>query len=88
MSDERGGARTGRSDRPGRTGRGTVLRPGWRNRLPQDGPGALTARRAVGLVARREINSRMRTASFVLSTLGLLLGLGVYALILLLTDDG
>lgn len=55
---------------------------------PQDGPGALTARRAVGLVARREINSRMRTASFVLSTLGLLLALGVYAVILLLTEDG
>ncbi|MGA5522596.1 ABC transporter permease [Streptomyces pseudogriseolus] len=62
--------------------------PGGGTAGPQDGPGALTARRAVGLVARREINSRMRTASFVLSTLGLLLGLGVYALILLLTDDG
>ncbi|MFJ2818461.1 ABC transporter permease [Streptomyces sp. NPDC087294] len=53
-----------------------------------DGPGALSARRAVGLVARREINSRMRTKSFVLSTLGLLLSLGVYALIILASDDG
>ncbi|MEU0139671.1 ABC transporter permease [Streptomyces albidoflavus] len=49
---------------------------------PRPGPGALSARRAVGLVARREISSRMRTKSFVLSTLGLLLGLGVYALII------
>ncbi|MER7402534.1 ABC transporter permease [Streptomyces sp. NPDC000070] len=55
---------------------------------PQDGPGALSARRAVGLVTRREINSRMRTKSFVLSTLGLLLALGVYALVILLAKDG
>lgn len=48
----------------------------------------LPARRAVGLVARREINSRMRTKSFVLSTLGLLLGLGVYALIILASEEG
>ncbi|MFI0814732.1 ABC transporter permease [Streptomyces sp. NPDC021098] len=48
----------------------------------------LPARRAVGLVARREINSRMRTKSFVLSTLGLLLGLGVYALIIFASEDG
>jgi ABC-2 type transport system permease protein len=39
-------------------------------------------------VARREINSRMRTRAFVLSTLGLLLGLGVYALVILLAKDG
>ncbi|MFJ8590746.1 ABC transporter permease [Streptomyces sp. NPDC093598] len=55
---------------------------------PQHGTGALSARRAVGLVARREINSRMRTRSFVLSTLGLLLGLGVYALVIFLAEDG
>ncbi|MFF5366362.1 ABC transporter permease [Streptomyces sp. NPDC013187] len=55
---------------------------------PRNGTGALPARRAVGLVARREINSRMRTRSFVLSTLGLLLGLGVYALVILLAKDG
>ncbi|MFI5678368.1 ABC transporter permease [Streptomyces cellulosae] len=55
---------------------------------PQDGPGALSARRAVGLVARREISSRMRTKSFVLSTLGLLLGLGAYALIILVAKEG
>ncbi|CAL9386017.1 putative protein YhaP [Streptomyces sp. enrichment culture] len=54
---------------------------------PRSGPGALSARRAVGLVARREISSRMRTKSFVLSTLGLLLGLGVYALIIV-SEDG
>ncbi|MEU1805559.1 ABC transporter permease [Streptomyces sp. NPDC019937] len=54
----------------------------------EGGPGALSARRAVGLVARREINSRMRTKSFVLSTLGLLLGLGVYALIILVSEEG
>ncbi|MEU7716967.1 ABC transporter permease [Streptomyces tibetensis] len=55
---------------------------------PGNGTVALPARRAVGLVARREINSRMRTKSFVLSTLGLLLGLGVYALVILLAEDG
>ncbi|GAB3644394.1 ABC transporter permease [Streptomyces sparsus] len=55
---------------------------------PSAGPGALSARRAVGLVARREISSRMRTKSFVLSTLGLLLGLAVYALILVAADNG
>ncbi|MFJ8193924.1 ABC transporter permease [Streptomyces sp. NPDC096094] len=55
---------------------------------PRPGPGALSARRAVGLVARREISSRMRTKSFVLSTLGLLLGLGVYALIISVSEDG
>ncbi|MFC4471895.1 ABC transporter permease [Streptomyces xiangluensis] len=55
---------------------------------PQDGPGTLSARRAVGLVARREINSRMRTKAFVLGTLGLLLGLGVYALIILVSKEG
>lgn len=54
----------------------------------EDGTGALSARRAVGLVARREINSRMRTKSFVLSTLGLLLALGVYALIILVSKEG
>lgn len=51
-------------------------------------PGALSARRAVGLVARREINSRMRTKSFVLSTLGLVLALGVYTLIILFSKEG
>ncbi|GFH39524.1 ABC transporter permease [Streptomyces pacificus] len=55
---------------------------------PRDGPGALSARRAVGLVTRREINSRMRTKSFLLSTLGLLLGLGVYALVILVSTEG
>ncbi|MGY0070488.1 ABC transporter permease [Streptomyces sp. QTS137] len=55
---------------------------------PQAGPGAPAARRAVGLVARREISSRMRTKSFVLSTLGLLLGLGAYALIIVVAQDG
>ncbi|MEZ3181219.1 ABC transporter permease [Streptomyces pimonensis] len=54
----------------------------------QAGPGALPARRAVGLVARREISSRMRTRSFVLSTLGLLLGLAAYALIVVVARDG
>ncbi|MET4927087.1 ABC transporter permease, partial [Streptomyces sp. PSRA5] len=55
---------------------------------PSPDPGALSARRAVGLVARREINSRMRTKSFVLSTLGLVLGLGVYTLIILFSKEG
>jgi ABC-2 type transport system permease protein len=54
----------------------------------EDGPGVLSARGAVGLVAQREINSRMRTKSFVLSTLGLLLALGVYALIILVSKEG
>ncbi|MFJ7076806.1 ABC transporter permease [Streptomyces sp. NPDC098781] len=54
---------------------------------PQD-PGTLSARRAVGLVTRREINSRMRNKSFVLSTLGLLLAVGVYAVVILLAKDG
>lgn len=57
-----------------------------RTRAPD--PGALSARRAVGLVARREINSRMRTKSFVLSTLGLVLALGVYTLIILFSKEG
>ncbi|NUO61369.1 MAG: ABC transporter permease [Hamadaea sp.] len=56
-------------------------------RTPQ-GPGTLSARRAVGLVTRREINSRMRNKSFVLSTLGLLLAVGVYAVVILLAKDG
>lgn len=55
---------------------------------PAPAPGALSARRAVGLVARREINSRMRTKSFVLSTLGLVLALGVYTLIILFSKEG
>lgn len=55
---------------------------------PSPDPGALSARRAVGLVAKREINSRMRTKSFVLSTLGLVLGLGVYTLIILFSKEG
>ncbi|WP_329387448.1 ABC transporter permease [Streptomyces sp. NBC_01716] len=55
---------------------------------PSPGPGALSARRAVGLVAKREINSRMRTKSFVLSTLGLVLALGVYTLIILFSKEG
>lgn len=55
---------------------------------PAPDPGALSARRAVGLVARREINSRMRTKSFVLSTLGLVLALGVYTLIILFSKEG
>ncbi|MEV0776817.1 ABC transporter permease [Streptomyces sp. NPDC050428] len=55
---------------------------------PAPDPGALSARRAVGLVAKREINSRMRTKSFVLSTLGLALALGVYTLIILFSKEG
>ncbi|MFD3523721.1 ABC transporter permease [Streptomyces sp. NPDC058653] len=55
---------------------------------PSPDPGALSARRAVGLVAKREINSRMRTKSFVLSTLGLVLALGVYTLIILFSKEG
>ncbi|WP_079159960.1 ABC transporter permease [Streptomyces pactum] len=55
---------------------------------PQADTAALSARRAVGLVARREVSSRMRTKSFVLSTLGLLLGLGAYALIIVVAQDG
>ncbi|GAA5205759.1 ABC transporter permease [Streptomyces thinghirensis] len=62
--------------------------PGRDTAGPRPGPGALSARRAVGLVARREISSRMRTKSFVLSTLGLLLGLGAYALIIIVSKDG
>ncbi|WP_330175744.1 ABC transporter permease [Streptomyces sp. NBC_01498] len=50
--------------------------------------GGLSARRAVGLVAKREINSRLRTKSFVLSTLGLVLALGVYTLIILFSKEG
>ncbi|MEV8349127.1 ABC transporter permease [Streptomyces niveus] len=55
---------------------------------PAPDPGALSARRAVGLVAGREINSRMRTKSFVLSTLGLVVALGVYTLIILFSKEG
>ncbi|GGJ88880.1 ABC transporter permease [Streptomyces camponoticapitis] len=55
---------------------------------PSPDPGTLSARRAVGLVAKREINSRMRTKSFVLSTLGLVLALGVYTLIILFSKEG
>ncbi|MGW6546319.1 ABC transporter permease [Streptomyces massasporeus] len=62
--------------------------PGGGASGPGNRTGALPARRAVRLVAGREINSRMRTRSFVLSTLGLLLGLGVYALVILLAEDG
>ncbi|MFC8826792.1 ABC transporter permease [Streptomyces sp. NPDC057137] len=62
--------------------------PGGGGGGPSPDPGALSARRAVGLVAKREINSRMRTKSFVLSTLGLVLGLGVYTLIILFSKEG
>ncbi|MEV8396387.1 ABC transporter permease [Streptomyces niveus] len=55
---------------------------------PAPDPGALSARRAVGLVAGREINSRMRTKSFALSTLGLVVALGVYTLIILFSKEG
>ncbi|MFE6028154.1 ABC transporter permease [Streptomyces niveus] len=55
---------------------------------PAPDPGALSARRAVGLVAGREIDSRMRTKSFVLSTLGLVVALGVYTLIILFSKEG
>ncbi|MGX2996252.1 ABC transporter permease [Streptomyces sp. JNUCC 64] len=50
--------------------------------------GALSARRAVGLVARREITGRLGTRSFLLSTVGLLAALGVYALIIGFVRDG
>lgn len=52
-------------------------------------PGApLTSRRAVCLVARREIRSRTRTKSFVFGTAGLLLVLGLYALVPLFAQSG
>ncbi|WP_327190783.1 ABC transporter permease [Streptomyces xinghaiensis] len=52
-------------------------------------PGApLSSRRAVGLVARREIRSRTRTKSFVFGTAGLLLVLGLYALLPLFAQSG
>ncbi|MFB8351763.1 ABC transporter permease [Streptomyces niveus] len=72
------------------TGTGTAVRDG--SPSPDEGPsldpGALSARRAVGLVAKREINTRLRTKSFVLSTLGLVLALGVYTLIILFSKEG
>lgn len=47
----------------------------------------LSPTRAVALVARREINTRLRTRAFVVSTLGLLLGLAVYALVVVFVGD-
>lgn len=54
----------------------------------RDGSDTLPAHRAIALVARREIDSRVRTKSFVFGTLGLLLVLGVYALISIAFRDG
>ncbi|WP_381798353.1 ABC transporter permease [Streptomyces niveus] len=76
------------------TGTGTDTDAAVRDGSPSPGdgpspdPGALSARRAVGLVAKREINTRLRTKSFVLSTLGLVLALGVYTLIILFSKEG
>ncbi|MCX5422394.1 ABC transporter permease [Streptomyces sp. NBC_00078] len=47
----------------------------------------LSPARAVGVVARREINTRLRTKAFVVSTLGLLLGLAVYAFVVVFVGD-
>ncbi len=86
---EHGGApAAGRGQRPGRTGRRT------------DGARAGTPRTAARPLARcrpaersawspgGRSASRMRTKSFVLSTLGLLLGLGAYAPIIIVSQDG
>lgn len=70
------------------TPEGQAPAPGSGTAGPQEGPGAMSAGRVVGLITRREISSRMRTKSFVLSTLGLALSLSIYALVIFFATEG